>query len=104
MIIQYSRVTLEGSSDRCFFILNGRRGYFEPVVYKKEARELYIGHKLKKSANIELNYFEVHTKHFRHPGNGYVLPETFSNMLQTDMQHRVLPKEEEEEEEEECVE
>ena len=38
MIIQYSRVTKEGSSDRCFFILNGRRGSFEPKVYENDAR------------------------------------------------------------------
>ena len=89
MVIQYSRVTTAGSGDRCFFMLNGRRGSFEPVVYENDAQEIYIGHKIKKTANIELNYFEVHTKHFKHPGNGYVLPETFSNLLDGDMKRRV---------------
>ena len=91
MLIQYSRVTREGSDDRCFFILNGRRGYFEPVVYKNDERALYIGHKSKPSANIELNYFEVHTKHFSElSGVGeYLLPETFSTLLLEDMEQRM---------------
>ena len=97
MIIQYSRVTTEGD-DRCFFILNGRRGSFEPTVFENDARELYIGHKIKTSANIELNYFEVHYKHFPEPLDGYVLPETFSTLLWHDMQQRVRRFEEQEDE------
>ena len=88
MILQYSRVTEEGS-DLCFFILNGRRGSFEPTVFKEGVHELYIGHKIKKTANIELNYFEVHTVHFRQL-NGYVLPEIFSTLLLNEMQQRVM--------------
>ena len=88
MVIQYSRVTDLGSDDICFFILNGRRGSFEPSVFESDASELYIGHKLKKTANIELNFFEVHAKHFKQ-ANGYVLPETFSTLLYKEMEARV---------------
>ena len=88
MVIQYSRVTDQGSDDLCFFILNGRRGSFEPSVFQNDARELYIGHKVKKSANIELNFFEVHEKHFTQVDR-YVLPETFSTLLYKEMQARV---------------
>jgi hypothetical protein len=95
MIIQYSRVTSEGSADRCFFILNGRRGSFQPIVFENDAQELYIGHKIKKSANIELNYFQVHTKHLPQSiSDDYVLPETFSDLLRDDMQRRVSKFEE----------
>ena len=96
LIIQYSRVTSEGD-DRCFFILNGRKAYFEPTVFENDAQELYIGHKIKKSANIELNYFEVHSKHFPQSIDEYVLPETFSTLLWNDMKQRVSRFEEEEE-------
>ena len=96
MVIQYSRVTDQGSDDLCFFILNGRRGSFEPTVFQNDARELYIGHKVKKSANIELNFFEVHEKHFKQV-DGYVLPEIFSTLLYKEMQARVSRFEELEE-------
>ena len=90
MLIQYSRVSEDGSSDRCFFILNGRRGFFEPKVYENDAVGLYIGHKLKKTANIELNYFQVHYVHESiHKTMGYVLPEIFSSLLLKDMKSRV---------------
>ena len=91
MLIQYSRVSDEGSSDRCFFILNGRRGFFDPVVYENDARELYIGHRKKLCANIELNYFEAHSRHFNEPsGYDYILPETISTLLLKHMESRVL--------------
>ena len=93
MLIQYSRMTDQGSDDLCFFILNGRRGSFEPSVFENDARELYIGHKVKKTANVELNFFEVHTKHFQQ-SDRYILPETFSNLLYKEMQRRLLKFEE----------
>ena len=34
MLIQYSRITDEGTDDKCFFSLNGWRGFFKTRVHK----------------------------------------------------------------------
>ena len=102
MLIQYSRVSEEGAADRCFFILNGRKGFFEPVVYENDSQGLYIGHKIKKCANIELNYFMVHSRRFeKSVSNEYTLPEVISTLLLKDMKSRLHTFEKEEENEEE---
>ena len=89
MIIQYSRMTTGGENDLCFFMLNGKRGSFQPIVYENNAHELYIGHKVKKTARIELNYFQVCERHFKNDGDRYLLPETFSTLLNEELQARV---------------
>ena len=90
-LIQYSSVN--GSSDKCFYILNGKRGTFRPIVYENDATQLYIGHPTKNSAPMMINYFQVHSIHLD-SGSDYVLPDSFSRSLLHYMQTRVLSSDE----------
>ena len=41
MIIQYSLIT-DSEKDECFFMLNGRLGFFAPGVVEKEDKDLFV--------------------------------------------------------------
>ena len=95
MIIQYSLITDFGK-DQCFFILNGRRGFFRPGIMEKEELDLYIGGHPEKGnfGNVVLESFEVYTKTFNvfSPSLNYVVPNEIIKVLQQDITYRVEGK------------
>ena len=86
LMIQYSRVSREGD-DHCYFVLNGKEGFFRPEIYEKESNTLYLGHPVEKSACFTLNSFEVYSKLIE--GEEYVIPQEFRTFVIRDLESRV---------------
>ena len=95
MILQYSRITDDGTDDKCFFILNGRRGFFKPRVHKHvEESELFLGgHPERKNfANVVIVNFEVYFKIFDDTpdsASSYIIPTEITELLNDDMEERI---------------
>ena len=91
LIIQYSNIT-DDNDGKCFFVLNGRRGFFLPhKPIKMESKDLYIGgdSKGKSSANVMLSTFETYSKIYDPPiPVSYFLPEEMIQLIQNDMDDR----------------
>ena len=95
MILQYSRITDDGTDDKCFFILNGRRGFFKPRVHKhvKESELFLGGHPERKNfANVVIVNFEVYFKIFDDTpdsASSYIIPTEITELLNNDMEERI---------------
>ena len=89
MLLQYSRITRTGK-DKCFFILNGDLGTFEPKVYEEEFSDFYIGgtHE-QETAPIMLGSLEIYTKQFRDSIDNYLLPKQIYKPLENFIEDRV---------------
>ena len=78
LVIQYSCMT-DDFDGKCFFSLNGRRGFFLPrKPIKFDSKDVYIGGhpKGKGFANVMLTNFEIYSKTYdTPPPEKYSLPE-----------------------------
>ena len=91
VIIQYSNTKDTG---KCFFVLNGRRGFFIPHKIDLHDTEVYIGGNPKgeKCANIMLVNFELYWKAFREDQpepNDYLVPPEMVDLVGLDMDNRI---------------
>ena len=88
MLLQYSRIT-DAGKDKCFFILNGKVGSFEPKVYAQEQEDFYIGGTLEqKTAPVMLASFETYSKEFFNPIEDYLLPKQIYTPLMDYLEDR----------------
>ena len=88
LIIQYSNMP-EGDS-KCFFVLNGRRGFFIAHPNPADTTEFYIGGhpKGKDFASLMLTNLDIYYKHYRPPPDSYFLPEEMIKVMEFDMTDR----------------
>ena len=81
MLLQYSRMT-DAGKDKCFFILNGKVGSFEPKPYEEIEGDFYIGGSLEqKTAPVMIASFEIYSKIFDNPTDDYLLPKQIYSPL-----------------------
>ena len=94
VIIQYSNT--ENNDGKCFFVVNGRRGFFIPHKTDLRDEEVYIGGNSKgeKSANVMLLNFELYWKPFdaeqQLEPNDYLVPQEMIDLVCNDMDDRRL--------------
>ena len=91
MIIQYSCISFEEEDrkyDKCFFILNGEKGFFRPRAYNIKDNELYIGGLKGGSnfANVVLGSFEVYFKTYDETPISYLIPEEIYNTIYAEIE------------------
>ena len=91
VIIQYSNTKDTG---KCFFVLNGRRGFFIPHKIDLHDTEVYIGGNSKgeKCATVMLLNFELYWKAFREnqpEPNDYLVPPEMVDLVCLDMDKRI---------------
>ena len=94
MLLQYSRIT-EAGNDKCFFILNGEVGSFEPKAYEEIEGDFYVGGSLEqKTAPVMLSSFEIYSKIFDDSKifdnvDDYVIPKEVYTPLTEYLEDRV---------------
>ena len=89
VIVQYSRFDFGG---RCFFILNGRRGFFDKKDEEEMEHALFLGGHPdeKRSADVYISNFEIYSKSYDMKTEpNYILPEEISNLIDKDYVDRV---------------
>ena len=97
MIIQYSNITLD-SDGKCFFVLNGQRGFFLPHKnIKVETKEVYIGGNSagENNANVVLLNFEIYwrpidTLTSLPLPSAYLVPNEIIQLVNDDMEDRFM--------------
>ena len=89
MLLQYSRIT-DAGKDKCFFILNGQVGSFDPKVTVEEESDFYIGGGPKQpTAPVMLTSFEIYSRGFV-PVDDYLLPKQIYTSLMDYLEARVV--------------
>ena len=89
MVIQYSNFDFGG---RCFFMLNGRRGFFNKKDAEESDQTLFLGGHpdAKQSADVFISNFEVYSKAYKsETESNYLLPEEISTLIDGDYQDRI---------------
>ena len=89
MLLQYSRIT-DAGKDRCFFVLNGQVGSFDPKVIEEVESDFYIGGGPKQqTAPVMLTSFEVYSKgYFDEAVDNYLLPKEIYTSLTAYLENR----------------
>ena len=93
LVVQYSNIAA-GAGD-CFFILNGKKGFFKPhKTIIKDPGIVFIGGDSKgdNTADVLLTNFEIYTKIYDTPPVDYHLPADYINLINDDMARRVSSK------------
>ena len=91
MLLQYSRMT-DAGNDKCFFILNGRVGQFEPKIYEDVETDIYIGGAPKqRTAPVTIASFEIYSKIYAEAVDDYLLPKYIYKPLEQFLEDRVGP-------------
>ena len=94
IIIQYSNITA-GDAGKCFFVLNGHRGFFRPHEnINKDDHIVYIGgnSKGKNTANVLLVNFELYYKILNRgqlEPSDYLVPQEIVSLVDLDMNKRI---------------
>ena len=89
MVIQYSNFDFGG---RCFFMLNGRKGFFIKNDAEESDQTLFLGGHPdeKQSADVFISNFEVYSKAYKSETEpNYILPEEISTLIDGDYQDRI---------------
>ena len=89
VIVQYSRFDFGG---RCFFILNGRKEFFDKKDEEEMEHALFLGGHPdeKRSADVYISNFEIYSKSYDMKTEpNYILPEEISNLIDKDYVDRV---------------
>ena len=91
LIIQYSCITKPGK-DKCIFILNENKGFFDLSDDMTQDQDIFIGgHPEKRNyGNVVLANFEIYDKLYdiSHIPSNYILPDELFQVLNDDMNER----------------
>ena len=91
LIIQYSCITKPGK-DKCIFILNENKGFFNLSDDMTQDQDIFIGgHPEKRNyGNVVLANFEIYDKLYdiSHIPSNYILPDELFQVLNDDMNER----------------
>ena len=87
MLVQYSQIS--NNPGRCFFVLNGERGFFDGEVYDLSDHDIYIGSPKKPTANIVIGNLEIYSKSFKSTPSDYLLPREIYDLILEDFRVRV---------------
>ena len=92
LVVQYSNIT-DNNDGKCFFVLNGRQGFFLPHKnIEAIAKEVYIGgnFKGKNHASVLLVNFDLYWKIFDEPlTSSYLVPQEITQLINADMLDRL---------------
>ena len=92
LLLQYSCME-KTENDKCFFSLNGRRGFFRPRQYNIEDNDIFLGgtSKMTNYGNVVIGSFEAYNKIFEKTPDKYLIPDEIYKLVEEDIKFRVDP-------------